>query len=99
MVQAVNTGGDTLFGLRLGATVLVSDSLPEAPTPTLNVAPQGTEAVRLWWTGGGYALESITNLTDDPGSYPNGPWQQITNMSNPYTNNLAPPSRFFRLKK
>ena len=58
-----------------------------------------TKTVRFSWTGGGYALESSTNLNLGPASYPLGPWQEVANMSNPYTYILTGPQRFFRLKK
>ena len=90
---------DVVFGLRLNATVLLAPSLPVDPLPTLYITSLNTNAARLSWTGSGYALESVTNLTGNSASYPLGPWQQVTNMANPYTVRLDEPSRFFRLKK
>ena len=55
--------------------------------------------MRLWWNGYGFTLESVTNLTDNFASAPVGPWQQVPRLSNPYTNDLTGPSRFFRLRK
>ncbi len=90
---------DTVFGLQLAATAFPPGPLLESSTPLLNVTPLGVDAVRLWWTGAGYALESTTNLTDNLASLPLGPWQEVHHMSNPYTNTLSEPTRFFRLKK
>ena len=94
--------GDSVFGLQeISATVMdpIAPPLPETPQPTLNASSTGGTSIRLWWTGGAYALESATNLSLGSASYPLGPWQEVTNMSNPYTNSLDQPQRFFRLKK
>jgi len=103
VVQTVGTSeSDSIFGIdSISATVtdLVAPPLPEAPAPTLNLTPMDTNAIRLSWTGGGYALESTTNLNLGPASYPIGPWQQVPKLSNPYTNRLDETQRFFRLKK
>ncbi len=54
----------------------------------------------FWWAGPGFALESTTNLSLGSGSHPFGPWLEVTNMSNPYTNVVSPGSDvFFRLKR
>jgi hypothetical protein len=90
---------DTAFCFELEASYLVTPLIASQPEPTLAISPVNMDAVRLWWTGGGYALESTTNLTDNSASYPVGPWQQVPRMSNPYTNFLEEPQRFFRLKK
>jgi hypothetical protein len=73
--------------------------LLEEPVPALQITVLNENAARLSWSGGGYAVESTTNLTLGALSYPFGPWLQVSNMSNPYTNDLAEPARFFRLKK
>jgi hypothetical protein len=99
VVQAASGNQDMIFGLTLSASTTISEPLPEAPIPALHLDPEGTNTIRLWWTTSGYALESATNLTDNVESYPNGPWQEVPFMSNPYTNSLSNPTRFFRLKK
>jgi len=101
VVQAGPSGGsgDVVFGLRLAATVLLTPSLPVDPLPALNITSVDTNLVRVSWSGNGYSLESITNLTDNSASYPLGPWQQVPDMANPYTIPADEPSRFFRLKK
>lgn len=99
---SLTTEGDCIFGIgSLDATVtdLIAPSLPESLPPVLDATAMGTNSVRLSWSGGGYALESTTNLNLGPASYPLGPWQQVPNMSNPYTNRTDEPYRFFRLKK
>jgi len=90
---------DSAFALRMDGLAYLSPALPEQPPPVLSLTLLGANSARLSWTGGGYALESATNLNLGSASYPLGPWQQVTNMSNPYTNNLSDPARFFRLKK
>jgi len=95
----VNGSATRVFGLTLIGSTTTFEPLPETPIPTLKLEPHDTNAVRLSWTGGGYALESVTNLTDNLASYPTGPWQEVPSMSNPFTNSLASPSRFFRLRK
>ena len=101
MVQALaSPEQDSAFALTLAARVFRAPILAEAPPPSLAIAPAGSgSAVRLSWNGPGYALESATNLSTNTASYPFGPWQQVTNMANPYTNAPAAPARFFRLKK
>lgn len=89
----------TVFGLRLAGTIWIPGPLPLASDPSLQIAPIGTNAFRLSWTGPGYALESVTNLTANSLSAPFGPWTEVRNMSNPYTNVNTGPQRFFRLKK
>jgi hypothetical protein len=73
--------------------------LPDSPHPALDIALVGANSLRLSWGGQGYALESATNLSLGSASYPLGPWQEVTNMSNPYTNLLDEPQRYYRLKK
>jgi hypothetical protein len=91
---------DTAFALALAGRVFRAPDLPEAPAPTLAISSAGTgDSVRLSWNGFGYALESTTNLSLGPVSYPLGPWQQVTNMANPHTNLLDGVRQFFRLKK
>lgn len=105
-VAVVNSTGaypydaDLVFGMRLlSATYYLPAPLPDAPAPVLQITPVGTNAHRLSWTGPGYALESVTNLTTNVISAPFGPWTEVRNMSNPYTNANSGPQRFFRLKK
>jgi hypothetical protein len=93
------TSADSVFALRMDGLAYLSPALPEPPPPVLALTPLDTNSARLSWTGGGYALESATNLSLHAASYPVGPWQQVTNMSNPYTNRLDENQRFFRLKK
>jgi hypothetical protein len=96
----VASEGDSVFGLNhVGAIAPFAAPLPESPPPALNVSPLGTNSLQLSWTGHGYALESTTNLNLGAVSYSLGPWRQVPNMSNPYTNRLDEPHRFFRLKK
>jgi len=100
-VLQANTPGDadSVFAFRMDGLAYLSPALPEQAPPVLSLTPIGANSARLSWTGGGYALESATNLSLGSASYLLGPWQQVTNMSNPYTNNLSDPARFFRLKK
>ena len=42
---------------------------------------------------------TVTNLTANSASAPFGPWAEVPNMSNPYTDSRAGPQRFYRLKK
>jgi hypothetical protein len=99
--QANNASdADTAFCFELNISYLETPLLPSQPEPILQIAPLVDDAVRLWWTGSGYALESSTNVSPNSASYPFGPWQQVPKMSNPYTNLLLEePQRFFRLKK
>ena len=90
---------DSVFALRMDGFAYLPPALPEQAAPVLSLTLLDANSARLSWAGGGYALESATNLSLGPASYPFGPWQQVTNMSNPYTNNLSDPARFFRLKK
>jgi len=98
-LPALVGAGARHFALSMDGVVLLAPSLPDAPLPSLQLTPLDTDRVRLSWSGGGYALESSTNLNLDAVSYPFGPWQQVSNMSNPYTNRLDESQRFFRLKK
>jgi hypothetical protein len=98
--SSVTGDGDSVFGLNhVGASAPFAPPLPESPPPVLNVSPPGANAIRLSWVGGGYALESATNLSLGTASYPAGPWQHVPNMSNPYTNRFDDTQRYFRLKK
>ncbi len=103
-VMQRGSGNDyaSAFGVnRIHATTpVIRLPLSETPTPVLAAVAEGTNAVHLSWTGGGYALESSTNLDLGPLSYPYGPWRQVTNMANPYLWSLTNSStHFFRLKK
>lgn len=99
--QSVVAGdSDMIFALGVEATALLSPTLPEQSPPSLEIDETGPGTFRLSWTGGGYALESSTNLVDGGSSYPFGPWLEVPRMSNPYTwspTNETP--AFFRLKK
>lgn len=90
---------DAVFHFELDARYLLTPGLPTEPEPALTAAPLDADRLRLSWIGHGYALESATNLSLGAASYPIGPWQQVTNMSNPYTIQLDEAQRFFRLKK
>ena len=91
---------DSYFVLEVDATVLFAPTLPPEPLPILQATSLNTNSLRLAWTGGGYALESSTNLDLGPASYPTGPWTPVPQMSNPYLWSLTnSPARFFRLKK
>jgi hypothetical protein len=98
---AVDSGGDgvNVFALELEAAANVAPVLPEVPVPNLEFDPPGDGTLRLFWDGPGYTLESVTNLTENLASAPFGSWQQVPRLTNPYTNTLSDPSRFFRLKK
>jgi hypothetical protein len=103
-VMQRGSGNDygSAFGVNLlrATTPVVRLPLPEMPAPALAAVAEGTNAVRLSWSGGGYALETSTNLNLGSLSYPYGPWRQVTNMTNPYLWSLTNSStRFFRLKK
>jgi hypothetical protein len=93
------TSADSVFALRMDGTAYLTPALPEQPPPVLALTPLDMNSARLSWTGGGYALESATNLNLGTASYPFGPWQPVPNMSNPYTIGLDEMQRFFRLKK
>ena len=91
---------DSNFALSMDATIVRVPALPPESLPVLQALSPDTNCLRLSWTGGGYALESSTNLDLGPVSYPFGPWTQVPQMSNPYLWNLTNgPARFFRLKK
>ena len=99
VVQALNvTEFDSAFALEIVAQVFRAPPLPEESTPALAITQLDANSVRLSWIGHGYALENAANLTDNSASYPLGPWQEVPNMANPFTNNLSEPARFFRLK-
>ena len=91
--------GTTIFALELEVTANVAPVLPQEPTPSLVSTLLGDGRLRLAWDGFGYTLESVTNLTDNFTSAPLGPWQQVPGLSNPYTNDISDPSRFFRLRR
>lgn len=95
-----STTFESAFWLTAVAQVYVAKPLPVDNTPpTLRVESLPNNAARLSWEGNGFALEYVTNLTDNAASYPAGPWIQAPGMSNPYTNRPPSPSRIFRLKK
>ena len=101
VLQFQNSTADLTFGFSLEANTGSAWPLPEPPAPTLEVTRMDTNLFHLSWTGGGYALESTTNLPAPPGALPYFGWTGVTNMANPwlYTNNPAEPQRFFRLRK
>ena len=102
VVQSASASGDadSYFVLEMDALVLFAPALPPEPLPVLQATSLGTNSLRLSWTGGGFALESSTNLDLGPASYPTGPWTPVPQMSNPYLWNLTnSPACFFRLKK
>jgi hypothetical protein len=99
VVKALVGNNVEAFAFELAGGVFRAPALPNLPPPTLNVAQLESGSARLWWSGYGYALESVTNLTGDSNSHPLGPWQEVPNMANPYTNSVVEPQRFFRLKK
>ncbi len=90
--QSTPTSNDVLFGLEMTGYLTRTYPLPESPPPRLQLERQD-EDLRLEWNGGGYALQSATQLV--------GPWTEVQpDMSNPYltaaTNGV---SRFWRLIK
>lgn len=95
-----STTFESAFSLTAVAQAHVAEPLAVDNTlPTLRVESLPNNAARLSWEGNGFALEYVTNLTDNAASYPAGPWIQAPGMSNPYTNRPPSPSRIFRLKK
>ncbi len=98
----VQSGGvaetDTAFSLTVRALVLNGPIVPSGPPPALAITRLDIGKARLSWEGGGYLLEGTTNLSEGNLSYPFGPWIQVTNMANPYTNSPGGGFRFFRLK-
>ncbi len=90
---------DTAFFLTADAIAFVTPVLVPDPAPALTITALNAGTSRLSWTGGGFHLEGATNLALGDLSYPNGPWTQVTNMSNPYTNPSGNAFRFFRLKR
>ncbi len=100
VVQSNGTDADSYFVLEVDSRVLFASVLPPEPLPVLQATSPDTNSLRLSWTGGGYALESSTNLNLGPASYPVGPWIPVPQMSNPYLWSFTnSPARFFRLKK
>ena len=101
VLQFQSTFADLTFGFSLEAITARPWSLPEPPAPTLDIARMDTNLFQLFWTGGGYALESCTNLPAPPSAMPYFGWTAVSNMSNPFflTNDPAQPPRFFRLRK
>lgn len=81
---------DITFGLALSSGV--TPILPAGPSPTLNMLRQGSNLI-FSWTGNGFALESSSAVT--------GPWFEVANMSNPFTNSISGSgaASFYRLKK
>jgi len=91
---------DVAFSLVATVQVPMAKLPPSSGAPpTLRVESLPNNAARISWEGNGFALEYVTNLTDNAASYPAGPWIQAPGMSNPYTNRPPSPSRIFRLKK
>jgi len=54
-----------------------------------------TNRLILSWSGGGFALETTTNL----GSVDVNHWLEVTGVTNPFTNAIAAPQQFFRSRK
>jgi hypothetical protein len=82
----------------MSASYTVAPILPEAPRPVLSIAATVTNAIILSWQGGGFVLESSTNLSG-PLSFPFGPWHEVSGLQNPYYHLPDAPFRAFRLKK
>ena len=101
VIQANDTAADVAFAMSMDSVLFVPGPLPDQPVPTLEVTRMNTNLFSLGWSGGGYALESTTNLPAPPGALPYFGWTTVPNMANPwrYTNNPAEPQRFFRLRK
>lgn len=88
-----------LFYLTVNQSIQVGATLPELPDPQLNITTLPGRKARLAWTGPGFALESTTGFTSGPEAVP-GPWLEVPNMSNPYTNNATTEGlRIYRLRK
>lgn len=100
IVQAGGVGEtDTAFFLTVDTLLSRGPIPPSGPPPELNITRLDPQKSRISWIGDGYLLEGTTNLTLDSRSYPLGPWIQVTNMANPYTNSAPAGSIFFRLKQ
>lgn len=101
VLQADDTAADMAFAMSMDAVLFVPGPLPDQPVPTLEITRMDTNLFQLSWIGGGYALESTTNLPAPPGALPYFGWTAVPNIANPwrYTNNPAEPQRFFRLRK
>jgi len=80
------------FGAALNIVSTNTCPLPYHPAPRLHCARQGDQ-VTLWWEGGGYALETSTNLC--------ARWLEVQpDMANAYTTSLTnAPTRFWRLHR
>lgn len=91
--------GTTIMALELSATANVAPALPEEPVSPLNWTLRGDGSLLFGWDGGGFTLESTTDLANNAARAPLGPWQQMPALTNPYTNGLFESSQFFRLKK
>ncbi len=91
---------DILFNLVVDDQSLITPDIPGSPAPPrLDLTRLADDKFRLSWTGPGYALESATNFIAGLGGKP-GPWMEVPNMSNPYTNSPSTqPGRLFRLRK
>jgi hypothetical protein len=98
--QAPTTpGGDMVFGLGLRGSVITTWTLPPEPPPVLEISPAGPGRFRFAWSGRGYALEDTDDLGAGAASAPDGPWTEVPDITNPYTNTFTGPQRFFRLRK
>ncbi len=99
VVGHAGSDAEFCFGLNVDATYEVIPPLPQTPRPTLTLSPAGPGLLAAAWLGGGYALESSTNLAS-ANAYPWGPWTEVPNMTNPYL--FSPtnePETYFRLRK
>jgi Bacterial Ig-like domain len=94
-------GNGTSFGATLDVTYLVTGSVPQSPPPQLMASPVAPGQYQLSWTGGGYALETATNIVTVGTNTVVGPWIEVPDMANPYTVTVNPdePLRLFRLSK
>ncbi len=98
LIPAENQTASRIFALALDTRIYSVLYLPSEPAIPA-VSPDGSGQVQIFWAGGGYALQTSTDL-QNPLEYPFGPWTEVTNQTNPFlvvTTNE--PARYFRLKK
>jgi hypothetical protein len=88
------------FGAIVEARYLQTSPIPTNPPPNLETLWLDTNQVRLSWTGGGYRLETATNVATFGTNTVVGPWADAPNMANPYTVIVGEePFRVYRLRK
>lgn len=98
LIPAENQTMARFFGLALDSLHYATPKLGSAPSAPV-ASFDATGRVRISWAGGGYALQTSTNL-ESPLDYPLGPWTEPTNQANPYVvATTNEPARYFRLKK